>query len=171
MDDNLKDVLLVVVGGLLSIFASTLTTYFQNRYERQVARRERKQRHFDEVQTYFFAYSTLYAAMVDHLVSLSVGTFHATPKQFMERIKPLLDRVAQSRFTGIPIHTISKVANDEEKLQKLETCFRECRDLIPILSSFTSIPSDVTTDHQNKLEEMNKLIADVLNDLEKEIDQ
>jgi len=170
MDENLRDVLLVCLGSASSILGSVIALVLQARRERVVAKREQRQKHFEEVQDYLYTMSNIYSAIVGFYLSVHAG-MQLNILSLKEQIKPLETRLTNSRINGLPPIII---ANGNKILCNQ---FEEFKQHTINLSMLTYVinqnPNSVTQEYiqekQQTLEEMNVLITKIIEEMEKKV--
>lgn len=169
MDENLKDVLLVCLGSFASLLGSVIALLLQGRRDKAIAKLEQRQKHYEEVQNFLYANAAMYAGVVDFLASVNSG-MNVSLQSFETRINPMLGRIADSRFNGLPNIAITRDKKIIDKLTEIQDYLLDAKIIVNLISSGNvKMTTDQVQKEVQKLAEMNELIADVLAELEKRV--
>lgn len=170
MDENLKDVLLVLFGGLLSLLGSGLAIFFEQRRDRQLARRERQISQTEEIIEYLYSISRLYSVIVDYF-NTQVSGINYDVERFQSNINPLLERLHESRLHGLPPQLMSRDQVIVDKIAKLNPHIMELNVIVKLINSgkYQTKDEKLAKSQIEKFSSMNSEISGILEELEKRI--
>lgn len=167
MDDNLKDILLVLIGSVASLLGSVITLTLQSRHERRLAKQTQRQRHFEEVREHLFTIISMSDFFKKFLVTNDWT--EKSIKDFETNINIFHERLIKSRFYAVPERlSISKDKKILSKLAKVEQHLNHMNILISTVKKgeLTKVQLDeIMVNHQ----QMYEIMEYVLDALEKSI--
>lgn len=171
MDDNQKDILLVLIGSLSSLLGSVITLTLQSRHERKLAKRAQRQKHFDEVREYLYAIISLSTFVTEYLVTTNIGMKHS-PLYFQSNTNKIYERIARSSFSSVPVRiAITKDKKILSEFEKLEQYFIEIRVVIDLISKGRILTDEQIEELTAKHEKANEIMEHILDALGKTIDK
>lgn len=170
MSPEIKDILLVCLGSLASLLGSLIAFILQNRHERYLRRLERQQKHFDEIQEYFYAYARLYAHIINFLTEVHLRRDLSTEQKmelFNRRITNELSRVTESRFNGLPVLFFTRDKKLIDEIAQVIDDFLKVKVLILLIQQGkTDMSEDQIKSEVQHLETMNEHVDSILRQLE-----
>lgn len=169
MDDNLKDILLVVIGAIASLLGSVITLTLQSRHERRLARQAQRQKHFEEVREYLYATISISAFFVGYLVKKGSGE-KPDLKYFQSNTARLQERIINSYFHSVPSKiSISKDKKVIDNLNKVYEHFGNVKKLSDVIIKEGQLTKEEAEEIKESHKKMYEMIEYVLDELEKSI--